>query len=232
MHSSTIHRVGNTPCVTLTGPGLDITLSQGQCASIVIMAGKNGPVGRVRDAHRAADPDRICPVCDKSIVGQMVSTGYINYHPGCAGETAEEAIARILQRLACMSTTLSIARGLLAAIGDGEVPGVYGESAWQSQIKAERLMRDACAEEIAALCAKLDEAEAAYDVQHKAHRATAADRDRLAAQVAELAAMKGRKVRLPEELEAIGVDGLRRAGCMRAYQVRDQLRAAGVEVES
>lgn len=38
MHSSTIHRVGNTPCVTLTGPGLDITLSQGQCAAVVALA--------------------------------------------------------------------------------------------------------------------------------------------------------------------------------------------------
>lgn len=47
------HFDGDT--LTLTSPRGTLVLSQGQCASIVIMAEKHGPVGRVREAHQPAE---------------------------------------------------------------------------------------------------------------------------------------------------------------------------------
>lgn len=56
------HLTGDT--LTLTSPRGKIVLSQGQCAAIVIMAEKNGPVGRVRPAHAAAErPAEVCAIC-------------------------------------------------------------------------------------------------------------------------------------------------------------------------
>lgn len=52
------HFDGDT--LTLTSPRGTLVLSQGQCASIVIMAEKHGPVGRVREAHQPIRiPDHI-----------------------------------------------------------------------------------------------------------------------------------------------------------------------------
>lgn len=52
------HFDGDT--LTLTSPRGTLVLSQGQCASIVIMAEKYGPVGRVREAHRPAEVCKLC----------------------------------------------------------------------------------------------------------------------------------------------------------------------------
>ncbi|MFM2089557.1 MAG: hypothetical protein RLZZ127_46 [Planctomycetota bacterium] len=42
-----------------------------------------GPMTSIPPAPPA---DSTCPVCRKEIIGPMVSTGYINYHPECAGD--------------------------------------------------------------------------------------------------------------------------------------------------
>lgn len=52
------HFDGDT--LTLTSPRGTLVLSQGQCASIVIMAEKYGPVGRVREAHQPAEVCKLC----------------------------------------------------------------------------------------------------------------------------------------------------------------------------
>lgn len=73
--------------------------------------------------------------------------------------------------------------GIITAIRAGKVPGVFSAEHAEINVQAMRNMKES---QIAALRARLAEAEAAYDVQHKAHAVAAADRDRLAAQVAEL----------------------------------------------
>lgn len=55
----------NGDTLTLTSPHGQLVLSQGQCASIVIMAEKHGPVGCVREAHAAAEKSAevVCSFC-------------------------------------------------------------------------------------------------------------------------------------------------------------------------
>jgi hypothetical protein len=102
----------NGDTLTLTSPRGSIVLSQGQCASIVIMAEKNGPVGSVREAH--AGPTGSIPINDalpsgdetaESVIGALIDQTHPDFSDEASGFRAE-------------------ARAIVAAIRAGKVPRV------------------------------------------------------------------------------------------------------------
>lgn len=148
--------------LTLRNERGSLTLSQGQCAAIVCMAEMhNKPVAS--------------PSCSSCVHEESCKEHGVNLGPV---ECGDEYMAKPAQP----SGDDADWRMLVAECRHVEEAG--GGMVWIHG--PERRAVIAKEAEAVALRAKLADAEAAYDMQHKAHVATAADRDRLAAQVAEL----------------------------------------------